>query len=705
MHCLAVLLTTLELAGPPEPVDFDTQLIAVFTKAGCNYAACHGGAAGRGGFKLSLFGGDPAADYRTIVREFEGRRVDLARPGDSLIVAKPTGLLDHGGDIRLEIDSPGARLLEEWIRAGAPRLQRHRLEEFRVEPARVVLERPGETVRLRATARFDDGERRDVSRWTVFTAGDPSAVDIDEETGEVTVRRRGQTVITARYLSRVVAVEILVPLTDRPVDLSKSPKHNFIDERVLERLATLRLAPAPQADDLTFLRRARLSLTGTLPALEEIREFVSSDDPGKRAKLVDALLESDEFDDYWAFRLARLLRVRSLPGDRRVPVVFHAWLREQVEKGTRYDEVCRQLLTAEGDSHERGEAGFYRMTSSPREHAEYVSEVFLASRLKCAGCHNHPLDRWTLDDYHGLAAVFARIDRGRVVRLMDRGEVTHPRTGKAATPRIPGERFLEAARDGRRDLADWLTRPANPYFARATVNRLWKALMGRGLVEAVDDLRATNPATHPQLLVELARDFVEHGFDLRHTLRRIARSAAFARATRAAGASTRDDRFYSTAIVRPLEAEVLADAISRVTGVAGIYGELPPGTRAISLSDPSIPSVSLDILGRCARESSCESVASGGTGLATRLHVLNGPLVNGKITAEDGRLGRLLKGGSENGAIVDQFYRRALGRPPRSEERLFWKGRLDADDSATRRQALEDFLWSLLSCREFVTNH
>ena len=706
MSLLAFLIALVDLAGPTEPVDFDTQLVAIFTRAGCNAGSCHGGAAGRGGFKLSLLGSDPGKDYRSIVREFEGRRINPVRPEESLLLAKPTGMMDHGGDLRLEPDGPGARLIEAWIRAGAPRLRLRRLEKLVVEPAELVAERLGVEVRPRATAHFDDGSRRDVTRWTVFTANDPAAVSVDAEGDRLTILRRGQHIVLARHLSEVVAVRITVPLSERPVDLSGSPRRNFIDDHILDTLRVLRIPPAPPADDPTFLRRARLRLTGTLPSSEDVRDFLASPHPDRRSRLIDRLLASPEFTDYWTFELAKLLRIRSLPGDRVVARSFHAWLRRQVAGGTPFDVFSRALITAEGDSHERGEAGFHRMTATPREQAEYVSEVFLSTRLKCANCHDHPLDHWTQDDYHGLAAVFAAIDRGRVVRFTGRGDVTHPRTGKPAVQRIPGERFLEAGDDGRKEFARWLTRPGNAYFARAIVNRLWKALMGRALVEPVDDLRSTNPATHPGLLEHLARDFVENGHDIRHTLRLIAGSAAFARGPATNGLQAGDDRFHSRALVTPMDAEVLADAIAGVTGIAEVYGEYPAGTRAITLPDPLIPSESLDVLGRCARQASCAGKILAGTGLATRLHLLNGPFINRRISSEGGRLARLIASGRSDEEIFEEFYVRALGRYPGKSERGFWREQLQAAGKGEgRRQALEDFVWSLLSCREFVSHH
>jgi len=328
----------------------------------------------------------------------------------------------------------------------------------------------------------------------------------------------------------------------------------------------------------------------------------------------------------------------------------------------------------------------------------------LGVRLRCANCHNHPLDRWTQNDYHGLAAIFARIDRGRMVRLRTRGEVIHPRTGEPAVPRIPGDRFLDPAADGRQLLAEWLTQSDNAYFAKAIVNRLWKAMLGRGLIEPTDDVRATNPATHPALLNRLAEDFAAHGFELRHTLRLIANSATYQRDSRPTAVNRVDDRFYSHALVRPLEPEVLADALCDVTAVAERYGQQPLGTRAVALFNPSTKSPSLDILGRCSRQNSCEASDMVASGLTTQLHLINGPLINEKLNAEAGRLSRLIKAGLSTNQIVKQFYLLALSRLPSDRESAFWQMQLP-DPARDQAAGLEDFVWSLLNSREFITKY
>ena len=387
--------------------------------------------------------------------------------------------------------------------------------------------------------------------------------------------------------------------------------------------------------------------------------------------------------------------------------LYHEWITEQVRNGTGFDRFARELLEAGGDSLEVGPANFYRTAEDPQLQAEFVSELFMGSRMRCANCHNHPLDKWTQDDYHGLVAIFAKISRTELVELDPVGKAVHPVTGYPAKLRIPGFRNLpEDVQDGRKALADWLTQGDNPYFARAIVNRLWHSMMGRGLVMPIDDFRDTNPATHPALLSRLAEDFVAHGFDVRHTLRRIASSAAYARSADATEGNASDDRYYSHALRRRLAPEVLADAISDVLGVPASYGDEPGGTRAVTLPDASIDSEALDVLGRCGRRVSCESASAPVGELPRKLHLFNGELLNGRLSTRGSRLDRLIEAGAAPEAIMTEFYLAALGRFPTREESEFWQRQGIQGKVAGAKDALyEDFVWSLLACDEFQTNH
>lgn len=687
--------------APSASVDFENDVIPLLTKHGCNSGACHGAAIGRGGFKLSLYGGNPEADYAAITREIGGRRINLAHPDRSLLMLKPCEMIEHGGGTIFETESESARLLSDWIKQGAPTRSERRLARVEFQPRRHVDDALRKPVRLRVTAHYDDGSQRDVTKWTVFKAEDAAAIKLEQQTARVL--RPGRHIIVARYLNEVVPLEFIVPLTSVTIDLTEQPRHNFIDDEILDSLEMLGVRPSASVDDAVFLRRLTLDLTGRLPSPEAVEQFLADQRDDKRQILIERLLASDEFTEYWTLQLAKWMRVRPPDGDLTATRVYHRWLANQVRDGVSYKQIARDLLTATGDTHENGPANFYRTTKNPREQAEFVSELLMGSRLRCANCHNHPLDRWTQDDYHGLAAIFAKIENGRVVQTKRGGEVIHPRTLAPAAPRIPGEGVLNGDDNARKQLADWLTDAKNPYFAKAIVNRLWKRMMGRGLVEPVDDFRATNPATHPALLDKLAEDFIQNGYRLRPTLHRIASSAAYARSAKPNKQNRDDDRFYSHAAMRPLEPEVLADAISDVLGVAEEYGEEPDGMRAVALVSPTTPSRTLDVLGRCDRVDSCESDGASAGGLARQLHLFNGALLNARIAAEGGRLRRMQNAGREPGEIIDQFYVLALGRHPNASERDHWKKQLDA--SPDRTEFLEDFVWGLLTSKEFVTNH
>jgi hypothetical protein len=450
MNGVAILLALSALS-----VDFDTDVLPVLTRAGCNAGACHGAAAGRGGFKLSLFGGDPAADYRAIVSELEGRRVNLARPERSLLLLKPTWELDHEGGQRFEADSPQAALLRQWIESGAQRLQSRRLARLTVEPAEATVETLPASVSLQVTAHFSDGLARRVEDTAVFTAADPASTAVAAN-GSIKVLRPGRHTVIVRYLTEVRAIQVTAPFPGSAAATPKEISRNWIDDEIDAALNALHLPSASQADDATLLRRLTLDLTGRLPTPERVREFLADkrSSQGKYEAELDRLLAADEFTEFWTYKLADWLRISAgRPGDTEGRAAYVAWLREQVATARPLDELAVELITAEGDSHAQGPPNFQRTAGDARAQAEHVAESLLAIRLRCANCHNHPLDRWTQDDYHGLAAIFAGLDRGQLVKWRGGGEVLHPATGEAAVPRIPGEKFLKSNSDGRPALA------------------------------------------------------------------------------------------------------------------------------------------------------------------------------------------------------------------------------------------------------------
>lgn len=688
-----------------ERVDFRSEIVPALTKLGCNAGSCHGSAVGRGGFKLSLYGSQPDDDFRAIVRESKGRRINLNDYTKSLLLRKPGGELEHGGEQRFSLNDPFGQLLANWIQQGADPGQPSRLTAFGTGPQSLSFPKPGQEHPFRFQATFADGTQRDVTRLTILSSLDESSVTIDPVKNRATILRPGRHIVLARFMDRVSPIEILIPFDAVSPSFPKDPNPNLVDRYVDQKLGQLNIPSSGQVEDLAFLRRISLDLTGRLPTFEQAEAFLSDPHAEKRSQWIRKYLSGDEFVDFWTYQLATQLRIRSQQGDAQAAFVYHSWLRNQMAAEKSWKSISQDLLLSLGDSLDNGPANFYRTTRDARLQSEFVSEVFLGVKLGCANCHNHPLDHWTQDDYHGLAAIFSRVNQTQIVSLNPAGENIHPRTGKPAVGRIPGERFLESEEeDARVPLADWMFADSNPYFARAMVNRIWKSLMGRGLVDPVDDLRTTNPATHPELLECLAEDFRSHDYDLRHTIELICNSRAYQRETGAKQAPEFQEVYYADRMIRPLQAEVLSDAIGDVTGVPEDYGGQNSGKRAIQLHDPRIPSPSLDILGRCSREESCEGETDSGRGLASRLHLLNGPLLNHKITSRQSQLQTMIREGDSTSQIIQHFYQAALTRSPTAQELAFWIDTIDSDKN-DRQQPLEDFVWALLTCKEFTTNH
>ena len=683
-------------------IDFDTEIVPLLSKAGCNAASCHGSAAGQAGFRLSLFGGDPAFDYRTIARELSGRRINLARPSDSMIILKSTAQIDHGGGDILKPDGESAKTIQQWIAEGAHRLRLRKLNRLIVEPREYFTDSIPASVQLTVTAVFDDGDRQDVTRQTVYVSQNESALTVDEF-GLAKITSQGQHSAILRFAGKVAVVSIITPIGSTPVTHSEITSRNWIDEEINEKLHQLRIAPTSSTTDPSFLRRVSLDLTGQLPSKSQYEEFITDTNPDKRAAKIDELLGSRQFIDYWTHRIALHMRIRK-PGNDSVAInALYAWIRDSVADDTGWDKIARTVLLSEGDSHLNGAATVHRFFSTSREQAEYISEVLMGIRLRCANCHNHPLDDWTQDDYHGLAAIFAGVERNREVRFVPSRNIIHPRTGEHAIPRIPGDRFLSSTQDGRPEFASWLTQHDNPFFAKAIAGRVWQALMGNGLVSPVDDLRTTNPASHSRLFSRLASFFAKNNFQLRPLIRLICNSAAYQRSSFTPEDSTNNSaqRFYACAIQKPLSAEVLADAISDVTGVADDFNGVG---RAINVVDRATSSNRLQFLGQCLPGESCTTPNGSNRGIASKLHLMNGELLNAKIINESGRLQQLLRNDVPISDLVSDFYVQALCRLPTDRELTDWVKRLSATGKVQKREQCEDFLWALLNCHEFTNN-
>ena len=686
-------------------VDFDTQVMPILTKAGCNAGACHGAAAGRGGFHLSLYGSRPSSDFSEITMALEGRRIDRRKSELSLFLMKPTEQLSHEGGTRLELDGLDYKTIQRWIEQGSRRDESRRLVKFTL--ASEPIDRGDNTsdsqrFNLNAAAKFSDGSMDDVLPWTIFTPNDPSGISIDGN-GVATLLRPGRHLVIARYLDQVRPLELLVPWTGdgkRPATATATGSLNCIDDFINQRLNEMGLVAASTVDDAGFVRRVTLDMTGRLPSPSAVEQFIESAATDKRSELIDRLLQSDEFIDFWTYRLALLLRVPQAKGNPVAAKAYYDWLHDCIRRDVPLNDIAEQLVMATGSVKESGPASFYNVAGDARGQAEFVSQIFMGVRLQCANCHDHPLDTWTQDDYHGLAAIFARMKRGAEVRESARGEVIHPGTGEAAVAKIPGGRLLAPDADYRMEFTKWLTSNENAWFSRSIVNRVWNHLMGRGLVDPVDDLRVTNPATHPELLDWLANDFAGHDFTLRHIIRRICSSDVYSRGAIADSDSSTAE-FYVTAISKSLSPEVFLDAVADVTGVpsTGLAND-----RAISLAGLVNASESLDLLGRCPE--ACESSVVDRTDLAVQLQLLNGEVLNSRLSAEDGTLMKAVTSGQAAETLLHDFYMRAFSRPPLDSEMTYWKSQFSTKDSAERfAEVAQDFVWSLLNSEEFCRNH
>jgi hypothetical protein len=713
---LWILLSSPQLLSADVAVDFQSEVLPMLTRAGCNAGACHGSAAGRGGFHLSLLGSNPGRDFAAITSEFKGRRLNLKHPGESLILKKPTGYVDHGGGTVLDVDSAAAALLERWIAEGAREVAQRKLSQFHVglkSGNSTIAKGQGDLVRALAT--FSDGTQLDVTDRVTWSIQDKDALRLDMTTGELTALRSGQHVLIARFMNQVKPLMVLVPFNRSPAelavdhDLSTLPR---IDQEIVGKLMQLNLEPQQRASSATLVRRVYLDLTGQLPTVDATREYIVDSDPNKYANLITDLLGSRTYIDYWSFYVARMLQIRPQAKSDTAARAYYQWIRKQLQQQP-YNLMVRTLVLSQGTIEEQPATEFYRTVRGAREQAELTSELFMGVRLRCANCHNHPLDRWTQDDYHGLAAVFAKVRQGARVQVVSRGEVTHPVTGVAAIPKIPGDQYINVSSeqenlDLRVPFANWLTSPKNSYFAKTAVNRIWNYLMGRGLVNPVSNMSETNPASHNALLQWLADDFVEHDFDIQHTIRQIMTSGAYQRRV-ARKVPLSQQMFYLGYLARPLPPEVLLDAISDVTGVATQFTGFNAATRAIQIPYQDIASAALDAVGRCELEQ-CGSVVNAEITIAQRLQWINGALINDKLNGQNSFL-RQLEQQVENEELsgeklIQELYVRVYSRLPKQAELVFWKNQLTEKVSTEEKiDIIRDLLWSLLASREFGSQH
>lgn len=715
------------------PVSFRNDVMAVLARAGCSAGPCHGNANGKAGFKLSLRGESPDLDFLALTHDQLGRRVNLVEPSRSLILQKATTQLAHEGGQRFKRDSAEYRILAAWIAGGARNdlEEAPRLVSLEASPLQQIVMEPESEVQLSARAAFSDGTTRDVTGMAVYEPAHP----IVEITAEGRVRREqfGQTTVLVRYLEKQAAVRLAF-IPARPDYRPELPApRNFIDRRIFARLEELRMNPSEICSDETFVRRAYLDLLGVIPSADEARSFVYDPSPEKRARLVDDLLLRPEFADFWALKWSDLLRNEERVLDRKGSELFHKWVRESIASHKPLDQFAREIVAARGSTYQNPPANFYRAARDPVARGEATAQLFLGTLLQCAQCHNHPFDRWTQDDYYDWMSLFSRLDykvlenrrrdsndghefKGeQVVFLKASGSLKNARTGSAATPRFLGaEKPVDLSReDELAALADWMTSPANPFFARVQANRIWFHLMGRGLVDPIDDFRPSNPASHPELLDELARTLVEHGFDLRHLIRLIMNTRTYQLSAIPNETNAGDEINFSHALVRRLSAEQLLDCQSQAIDAPVEYDGYPSGTRAVQLAGalperrrgqerPDVVQF-LAEFGKPPRLMPTECERSSEPAMGQAFQLMSGPVLHGLLSAKKNRLTGLLAEEHPPEARVRELFWATLSREPTGAELSGLTAHLKAADDP--RSALEDILWSLVNSKEFIFRH
>jgi hypothetical protein len=732
----AVATREIEVANFDRPFawTFNGHVMPVLTRQGCNMGACHGAIAGKGGFRLSLRGYDPPADFYTMTREARGRRVDPLEPAKSLLLTKPTMATPHKGGRKLETRSREYRILAEWIANGSPgpSPEDATVVAITVDPPLSVLKK-GTRQRLLVTAHYDDGSSLDVTGWAKFASADEAVATVDES-GAAEVVGHGEGAVTALFASKVAIARVRSPFpNDIPAEVfAEAPRANFVDELVLEQLEQLNLRPSGRSSDEEFVRRAHLDAIGVLPTPEETRAFLADPSPDKRTRLVEALLQREEFVDYWSYRWADVFLVNG--GLLRPDAVkaYYQWIRGNIAANRPWDEMVREVLTARGISTENGATNFYAVHQDPETLAENTAQAFLSLSINCAKCHDHPLEKWTNDQYYAFANLFSRVrakgwggdtrsgDGVRTLYVEPRGDLVQPRTGKPQIPApLDGEPLdPDSPEDRREALADWLVAPENPHFARSIANRVWAAYFGAGLVDPVDDLRASNPASNEPLLDALTAHLVEQRFDLKALMRTILLSETYQRSGQVLSENRDDPKYLSRHYPRRLMAEVLHDAIAGVTGVPGVFDKValndgssektdfyPEGTRALELYDSAVQSYFLKTFGRNDRAIVCECERSNQPSMVQALHLANGDALNDRLASEKSVVETLIAEKADDARVVEEACLATLSRLPTERERAGLLELLKSAGGDGRREAVEDLFWALMTTREFLFQH
>jgi hypothetical protein len=708
------------------PINFANQIVPIFTKLGCNGGGCHGKASGQNGFKISLLGFEPEVDFNALVKEARGRRVFPAAPDNSLLLLKATGTVAHGGGKRMEVNSDEYRLIRRWIASGLPFGEKTDpvVKRITVFPEHRVMTRNNKQ-QFAVYAHYSDGSQEDITRRTQYESNDQEIAVIDPSGLVRTLAMSGEAAVMVRYQAHVATFRATVPL-GLPVPDYKFEPITFVDNYTKKKWQDLGLVPSELCTDEQFIRRLSLDLTGSLPTPDRVLAFAADNDPKKREKLVDALLETPEYAYFFANKWADVLRVKRRNDNNRArgTFAFHDWIRDAVTADKPYDEFAREILTAAGDEVSNPPTVWYKELVNPEQFVDDIAQVFFGLRLACAQCHHHPYERWSQDDYWGIAAYFGRVGRKNIpvpgevnngqpqrqaIYTKTAGGVINKRTSQPAVMKpLDGDPVKpDADEDPRLKLVDWLVEGKNPFFARAVANRYWAHFFGRGIVDPLDDMRVTNPPSNPELLDELARDLVKHGYSLKHLIRTICKSRTYQLSSMPNEFNKHDKQNYARYYPRRMSAEVLFDAVNQVADAPAPFGNLPKDrhapTRAIMLPDESFPSYFLDVFGRPQRISACECERVSEANLAQALHLLNSDEIQGKLARPNGRAERMAKDPRPDAEKVDELFLWAFARKPTDEQRATALAHIQKH-AADKKIAYENILWALLNTKEFVFN-
>jgi hypothetical protein len=698
------------------PLHFARDVVPLLTRFGCNTGGCHGKASGQNGFKLSLFGFDPAFDYNAIVKEARGRRVFPAQPDASLILRKPSGAMPHGGGKRFGRDSDAYQVLRRWIQQGMPEGDAHAptIQKLSILPPECVLARKA-AQQVAVLAHYTDGSVRDVTRQAQYQSNETAIATVDDNGLIRTLDQSGEAAVMARYQGQVAVCRITAPLATTLASYPPFPAVNYIDTLALAQWKKLGLVPSALCTDGEFIRRVYLDLCGKLPTADQVRAFLADTHADKRCRLIDQCLEDKDHAGYMALRWGSILRNAATKqgGSEPAAYAFHDWLRDSIARNVPYDQFVRGILTASGQWQDSPAINWlWQMRDDPlHQPTADTAQIFLGVRLQCAHCHHHPYERWSQDDYYGLAGFFARLGRkdfgeepAFFIERQRTVDEVNPRTQQPLEPKLLDGPVLTLGPndDPREKLVDWMARPDNPLFARALCNRMWSYLMGRGLVDPIDDMRETNPPSNPALLDALAKDFIAHKFDVRHLLRTICNSRVYQLSSEPNESNRADRQNFARYYSKRLVAEVLLDAVDQACGTQTDFNKVPPKTRAVDLPHEGFDSFFLDVFDRPSRSSGCECARGSDASLSQVLHLSNSSEIEEKMAAETGRIARLVQAKTPATKALEELFLSTLARLPTADEQHKIGAFLQNKEL---RPTLEDVLWTILNSPEFLFNH